>query len=548
MKTVTLVPGKSHVTVVTTQPAGVVLNDTFRLARLRVSKQTDSQGFETTMLYDEDIEIARVSDNPGQPGFGNIIFGGLTAADAFTSAQTFDVGTSGSSGSGGGSVSVNSLDIANGVDQSLDIDLIKGYLLDIKNEMIASKSIADLIVQDSAATPNYYVRKEIYNDTTNTSTVGLFNLDGSIASPPPVLPVRPVRNKDIEIISSKYTTKLAQPGALAGDLISVHRLIDTGTGLEVSSLFFNDSTGLVIASFPLTVTNIEIVDKGLQAVIEGSQTPAALEITNESRRLKVSNVSPAPVWMSAVSNIVVAANDFYFLPSVVPLSEGVVYSVSLTTTALGGVYEIFVDDIWEVLYKSGTRTLGVGTVFASTPQLSVRSDLATRCGFINTGSVPITISITYSFFSQGVDYSIIRRAEKTTKWDNAVVVALRPDETIDALTTPAKVSTTRVENLGSQAFLGANKRIRSAVITNLNSTPAFIQFFDSSAVLINGANPIAVYSLPPNGTLSFGVGDFGEAGTAFGVSPRIAFSSGMATLTLATVAYMSNIDYSFEVI
>lgn len=177
-------------------------------------------------------------------------------------------------------------DIAAGVDASTDIDLIKGLLTDIKLELVNSKSIADILIQDSGATPRYFIRQDAIDQTTGTPTITILNLDGTVPSPAPVLPLTPVKAAATnQVVEDLYIAIAAGTGYAIGDSISNVRLLDGGTGTINASLWYNLTSGLTIGS-PPPIANIKgyadkveellvsIASKG--RAIAASSTPVAL--------------------------------------------------------------------------------------------------------------------------------------------------------------------------------------------------------------------------------------------------------------------------------
>lgn len=176
---------------------------------------------------------------------GNLIFGAATPSALSSGIISGSIDAS-NGGSSGGAVSVNSVDITVGIQNTT----IEQRLLDIKNELIASKSIADLIIQDSAANPNFYVRQEIYNDTTGVSNIVIRNLDGSPASPAPTLPLVPAKGSGNQLESKRFEIVTAGGYGSIGNQLTLTRILNAETGAEISRVWFNDATLLVASPSP----------------------------------------------------------------------------------------------------------------------------------------------------------------------------------------------------------------------------------------------------------------------------------------------------------
>ncbi len=142
-------------------------------------------------------------------------------------------------------------DITQGIDASTDIDLIKDLLTQIKLELVNSKSIADLLIQDSGTTPRYFIRQDAIDQTTGTTTTTILNLDGTIPSPVPVLPLVPVKaGATNQVKENLYIPIIAGTGYAIGDSLSNVKLLSGETGLIVASLWYNLTSGVTIASPP----------------------------------------------------------------------------------------------------------------------------------------------------------------------------------------------------------------------------------------------------------------------------------------------------------
>lgn len=432
---------------------------------------TNHTAYATLYWYDDaEVTIFANGEEPGNSIFGASNPAALTAGIASGAIES-------SSGGGGGST-VSAAVIADGVDQSADIEAIKTSaaltntkLDSILAELQNSKSIADLLVEDSAG--NFYVRQEIYNETTGNSTVGLFNLDGTAASPAPVLPVVPVRGrKDYEVLQTKYVAKTARPEYMIGDAITINRIVEVPSGVSIANVIINETAASLV-----TITSYsdlyEVEDRQIE-LLEDIKTRLTSPIT---------------------------------------VADSLPYRISTEFIATQNGNGALIGDVVVLLNQSDA-----GLTLTSSGQYYVPRIRS----FVNGSSAAVALM---GLIDSELYYQTVAQTVR-----------------------PAPVNSTRVSNAGSQASLGLNKRLRSVIITNLNSTPCFLQSHNSSSALVTGANPLDTVVIGANGTYFAGVSDYGETGTSYGNDPILAFSSSMATLTLVSGVYMINIDYSFEVI
>jgi hypothetical protein len=142
-------------------------------------------------------------------------------------------------------------DITAGIDGSADIDLIKQLLTDIKLELVNSKSIADILIQDSSATPRYFIRQDAIDQSTGTPSTTILNFDGSIPNPVPVLPLVPIKaGATNQVVENLYIATIAGTGYTIGDSLSNVRLLNGETGLIIAIAWYNLTSGSTIASPP----------------------------------------------------------------------------------------------------------------------------------------------------------------------------------------------------------------------------------------------------------------------------------------------------------
>lgn len=489
--------------------------------------ETSPSGF--TILYWDRRSIVTVFDdstrNNGSSIFGATTSAGVTAILAEEIAET-EAGSS-------GPVSINPSSIASGIDSSVDIEAIKvstsssdAKLGLILSELQSSKSIADLLVQDSGNPTNFYIRREIYDDTLNVSVVELRNLDGSVASPSPILPVIPVKAKaDIEIIETQYVAKVPGSGYSTGDSVIFARAINTETGASPFSVTFNSTTGGTIP-----VTNFadfeEVEDKQIEylktiseSIVDGTQT------TQIVRR---------PIVYDLVSQPLRVNSEVLYIPSL--LSGGCftafIENCSVNDVAVVGVHPDGNNSINFVAIREFRTTV-------SQPTRIFISDIPLFGQHI-TVRMPTAGSVEYTSSYEIFNTSATTQADtKITAEGNALLVRT-------AKNPPAPTS--RVSNIGATGFLGAGKRIRSLIVTNLNSTAWLLQMYDSATAIAVGANPIDQVVIPGNGTYFAGVSDYGEDGTYYGANPQFAFSGSASGFFAVSASLMTNVDYSFEVI
>ena len=194
----------------------------------------------------------------------------------------------------------DSIAIASGIDSSADINLIILRLSAILGELVNTKTFADLVVQDS--NKNYFIRKEVYDQTTELTTVQFYNFNNTLGSPVgTVLPAKLTGSGD-SIVENKYYATVAGTGFSIGDSISSIVLVD-GETRAISTLgWMNITTGLPIAIPP------QASIKGYEDLIEevltriSQQLPASLGSKVSAQSLPVAlatdTVLPLPVGAS----------------------------------------------------------------------------------------------------------------------------------------------------------------------------------------------------------------------------------------------------------
>jgi hypothetical protein len=166
-------------------------------------------------------------------------------------------------GGGGGSGSTT-VDVSGGVNSSTLLQTISTKLTAINNELIASKSIADLMVQDSGAIPRYFFQLVTLDDTTNQRTFTTLTLDGAVPTVPPVLPLEPVKaGAKIDAIESRYTSTVAGTEYGNNESIIFTRIINLETGALLGSNWFNQTLGTVLTAAP-PVANLKSLDDQLE--------------------------------------------------------------------------------------------------------------------------------------------------------------------------------------------------------------------------------------------------------------------------------------------
>ncbi len=157
-----------------------------------------------------------------------------------------DVDRVGASNTSGGAATTPTA-IAQGIDTSA----VRSLLADIKAELVNTQAVADIFIQDSSATPRYFIRQDRIDQTTGTITVSILNLDGTIPSPAPVLPLLPVKAGSTNLINEDlYVAILAGTGYAVGDSIANVRLLNGETSTVVASSWYNITTRSAIAQSP----------------------------------------------------------------------------------------------------------------------------------------------------------------------------------------------------------------------------------------------------------------------------------------------------------
>jgi hypothetical protein len=160
---------------------------------------------------------------------------------------------------------------------------IRGDLIRILNELSNTKAIGDLLVQDSSATPRFFVRREEVDQTIGTVAIVLTNLDGSAPVSAPVLPIVPAKvATENSLLESWYTAVAAGVGYAAGDSISNVRLIDGSTGSLKATLWYNITQSSTLATAPAIATL-----KGLNDEIQELLVAIESKLTNGEQKATV---------------------------------------------------------------------------------------------------------------------------------------------------------------------------------------------------------------------------------------------------------------------
>jgi hypothetical protein len=180
-------------------------------------------------------------------------------------------------------------DVIAGIDGSADIDLIKGLLTDIKLELINSKSIADILIQDYSTPTRYFVRQDVIDQSTGAATVTILNLDGSTPNPAPIQPFQPVKAaSNNQVAEDLYIPIIAGTGYAIGDSLSNVRLINGETGLITASLWYNLTSGSTIAVAPPIANLKGYADKVEELLVSIASKLPTLGLNTAANSLPVS--------------------------------------------------------------------------------------------------------------------------------------------------------------------------------------------------------------------------------------------------------------------
>lgn len=193
-------------------------------------------------------------------------------------------------------------DVSAGIDGSADIEAIKSLINDIKAELTNTAAIADLLIQDSSATPRYFIRQDKIDQTTGLPSVAIVNFDNSVPNPAPVLPLSPVKAGSSNLINEDiYVSIAAGTGYTAGDSIANCRLLNGETGLVVVSSWYNITTRSSIATAP-PIAHLKGYEDKLEELLTGilnletSNNTALVELGNNSDvSIPTTNLDPATI-------------------------------------------------------------------------------------------------------------------------------------------------------------------------------------------------------------------------------------------------------------
>lgn len=330
-------------------------------------------------------------------------------------------------------------DITAGIDGSVDIDLIKQLLTDIKLELVNSKSIADILIQDSGTTPRYFVRQDSIDQTTGLANPPtILNFDGTVPSPVPVLPLLPIKAGTSNLINEDlYTAEVAGTGYAIGDSIANVRLLNGETGLFVVSSWYNITQRSPIGSAP-PIAHLkgyeDKIEELLTAIlsIDTSSSTSLLNLeielgNNGDITIPSTNLDPATLkaLIRRSNDLIVAASPIDTIGSSIDLSIPANPTQPATLKALDrGIWQTLLDTIANTgdaadttipaTVNDASTSKGIGRLVIST-LLNLITTITNRSQFtrITNGSIDLTIKPTIPVGT-----------------DNAAVVSLSPNSAI----------------------------------------------------------------------------------------------------------------------
>lgn len=215
---------------------------------------------------------------------------------------------------GTGPAVVDAASIGSGIDNSAQILAIKTSLANILGELVNTKAFADILVQDTQK--NYFIRREVADQTTGLFTVEFLTLANVLGTPNgAVIPIKQAAADSI--VEDKYYARAAGTGFAVGDSLSNVRIVDGETKLIGSLGWFNITTQqlLTAAPAPAAIKGYEdLIEELLGKII--SLLPVSLGAKTAAQSLAVTlptdGVLPLPAGAAtdnALTALLAAAGD-----------------------------------------------------------------------------------------------------------------------------------------------------------------------------------------------------------------------------------------------
>jgi hypothetical protein len=178
--------------------------------------------------------LIKVSSDPKDSDFGNVIFGSSVPETAYSNANS-QLSISG--------LGANAANLA----QQLAGN---STLASILSELINAKAFTDLLVEDNSG--KYLIRRAVADQTTGLITDVLLNLDGSPLLTAVELPLRPIKaeGQGKSILEARYTATVSKPDYSINNTLTNIRILDSATGLVNLSTWYNLSTQTLILTPP----------------------------------------------------------------------------------------------------------------------------------------------------------------------------------------------------------------------------------------------------------------------------------------------------------
>jgi hypothetical protein len=529
-----------------------------------------------------------------------------------------------STAAGGGGTSAGT--ITTGVDASTNLAAVKtaigsptssaleqslrGDMIRILAELTNSKAISDLVVQDSSATPRYFIRQESVDQTTGNVTVTMLNLDGTVPGVAPTAPIIPYRSIPGNTVQEiYYTSTVAGTGYAINESIVFTRFFDAANAL-VTSNWYNVSQGTVIAAAP-PIANLKGVEDELQEIlfaINGKlATPAALSdaIANPTTQLNGGAMmgwnQAASFWERIRSGAAGVQTTIAGYLNTLPMLR---YGLAKPTLANGNINNfqgdasgnlrvaiasqqgypiaggvaaaavnaalipvVDVSDFTNVQLAITGSFSGAFTIEQSpdptftAPVFATRGwSLATN-SYVSSGTVNdlITIPVVAQFMrvrlssylsGSAFGFATGRTGPYTIPQDD-VAMGIGAVTANTQRVTAAQVTGTRPGggvNPLADTILPVNARIRQIFFTNNSATLLFLQIHSAAAPLTVASVPIFSFRIPANATLVEGIALLAESGTSFGSNVRIGISSTFGTYTAATAPTLATCCLNMETI
>lgn len=397
-------------------------SDSYPLAHLRCRKWVEkTSNYLSLILLDLNETVITITDDPASESIGNTLLGTALPLVAYNSFTAL-VAAGGSTSASEAAVVATATNTAEANTLQTEANVTLGSIL---SELTNTKTFGDLVVQDSNKT--YFIRKEVYDQTTELTTVQFYNFNNTIGTPVgAVLPAKLTGSGD-SIVENKYYANLSGVGFSVGDSLCNLILIDGETRAITVLGWLNITTGLLLSTPPPPASlkgyedKIEEILTNLLAIESANNTSLVELGDNADVSVPADNLDPATLkgLIRRSNNLIEAAS------SVAAIGSESDSSIASTPISPGNL-----KSIERGLWQSLINILGDPTELTIPGSVNEESTLKglSRLSIVLIQSLLTTITNRSQFTritNGSADLSIKSGVPITT--DNAAVVALSPN-------------------------------------------------------------------------------------------------------------------------